>query len=316
MPSLFRSIVRLSPVRYSLRRSRRQLFRLLGRAPVCNDLECVSNQRDRSIVAALRRSEQFTPMLVRKEGDLEFWKTVAGDLWTPRMTIDLVRKLTGEAEYDAYDLAGAAARVKGGVILDCGANIGLFARAALKLGAAQVICFEPTPLTIEALRRNLADAIADGRAVIVPAAIASAPGRAEFQLVDGDCGSNRIGASGAHPTIVVEVKSIDSYVAERGLDRVDFIKMDIEGAEADATSGAAETLRRFVPIFAVATEHTIDVLKNTQMVLAAMPENYRGHCLECHAERSPVSGFVLTPYVVQLRPSGNIHLNPNMRHPE
>jgi FkbM family methyltransferase len=253
-------------------------------------------------VAALRRSEQFTPSLIRKDGELELWQTVAGDLWMPKMRFESVRKLTGEAEYDAYDLAGVAARVRGGVVLDCGANVGLFALAALRAGAQRVICFEPTPVTIEALRRNLGDCIANGRALILPAAIAGAPGEAQFEIVESDCGSNRIGASGKRPSITVEVKSIDSYVAESGLDRIDFIKMDIEGAEADALRGAKETLRRFAPVVAVATEHTLDVLKNTETVMAAAPSEYYGRCLECHAERSPAAGPVLTPYVVQLRP--------------
>ncbi len=297
---IIQKIIRTPLIRYALRRFRAHMFRALGRAPICRQMECVSQDRDRSIVAALHRSEHFTPELIRKDGDLEFWKTVVGDLWMPAMRLESVRKLTGEVEYDAYDLAAAAGRVKGGVVLDCGSNIGLFARAALRAGAARVICFEPTPLTLEALRRNLAGAITDGRAVIVPAAIAGSPGTTQFELIEGDCGSNRIGASGKRPAITVDVKSVDSYVAESGLDRLDFIKMDIEGAETEALGGAAQTLRRFTPIVAVATEHTMDVLKNTQGVLAAAPANYQGRCLECHAQRSPASGLVLTPFVVQL----------------
>ena len=48
--------------------------------------------------------------------------------------------------------------------------------------------------------------------------------------------------------------------------RVDFIKMDIEGAELKAIEGAAEILRRYKPQLAIAVEHTDDQLRNAKMV--------------------------------------------------
>jgi hypothetical protein len=55
-----------------------------------------------------------------------------------------------------------------------------------------------------------------------------------------------------------ETISIDDYVARQGLTRVDFIKMDIEGAEDAALSGAAETIRRFRPKLAISAYHKPD----------------------------------------------------------
>ncbi|WP_342738811.1 FkbM family methyltransferase [Bradyrhizobium sp. B117] len=55
----------------------------------------------------------------------------------------------------------------------------------------------------------------------------------------------------------VEVKtiSIDDMVRERNLPRVDFIKMDIEGAELSALKGAVGTLERFKPSLAICVYH-------------------------------------------------------------
>jgi acetylornithine/succinyldiaminopimelate/putrescine aminotransferase len=61
--------------------------------------------------------------------------------------------------------------------------------------------------------------------------------------------------------------TIDQVVEDLDLSRVDFIKLDIEGAESQAILGAKQTLARFQPPVAIATEHTDDVLANSKSVL-------------------------------------------------
>jgi FkbM family methyltransferase len=52
-------------------------------------------------------------------------------------------------------------------------------------------------------------------------------------------------------TITVPTLTLDEYVAERGIRRIDFLKMDIEGAEVSAFRGATNVLQRLRPIIAV-----------------------------------------------------------------
>lgn len=54
---------------------------------------------------------------------------------------------------------------------------------------------------------------------------------------------------------IVQTISIDDYVNEKSLSKVDFIKMDIEGAELSALKGANQTIRTFKPKLAVALYH-------------------------------------------------------------
>ena len=67
--------------------------------------------------------------------------------------------------------------------------------------------------------------------------------------------SSRISASGSE---VAQIITLDEYVREKNLPRVDFIKLDVEGAELDVLKGAASTIARFKPILALSAYHKWD----------------------------------------------------------
>jgi FkbM family methyltransferase len=56
--------------------------------------------------------------------------------------------------------------------------------------------------------------------------------------------------------------SIDDFVVRNNIKKVDFIKMDIEGAEPKALLGAIETIKKFRPKLAIAIYHSLDDLVN------------------------------------------------------
>jgi len=56
----------------------------------------------------------------------------------------------------------------GDVVLDCGANVGVYTRDALDSGAKLVVAIEPAPENIECLRRNFAPEVAAGRVIVYP----------------------------------------------------------------------------------------------------------------------------------------------------
>ena len=77
----------------------------------------------------------------------------------------------------------------------------------------------------------------------------------------------------------VEVERIDNIVNEK----VDFIKLDIEGAEQDAIDGAKETIKKFKPILAICIYHKAeDWYKIPEMVLEIEPSYniYLRHYME------------------------------------
>ena len=53
----------------------------------------------------------------------------------------------------------------------------------------------------------------------------------------------------------IETITLDDYVTARNLPRLDFIKMDIEGAELKALEGAQKTIRKYKPKLAICLYH-------------------------------------------------------------
>ena len=76
-----------------------------------------------------------------------------------------------------------------------------------------------------------------------------------YTHVNGNIGASHLNSNGSDKTKII---TLDSYVGEKNLPRVDFIKMDVEGAELDILKGAAMTIARYKPILALSAYHKLD----------------------------------------------------------
>lgn len=116
-------------------------------------------------------------------------------------------------------------------IADIGANIGLHSMILIKLGFS-VECFEPDPVHLELLRRNVALNGLEGKLIIHPAAVSDRAGTVEFCRVLGNTtGSHIVGAKG-DPYGALEKFTVTSVDIREVMSRFDFLKMDVEGHEA------------------------------------------------------------------------------------
>ena len=93
---------------------------------------------------------------------------------------------------------------------------------------------------------------------VVPAGVAEEAGELSFAVTDAGIDSRVVGNSGlgVHRDRTCQVVSLDGWIAQRNLARVDFVKMDIEGAEESAIRGGSETISRFRPKWSIASYHT------------------------------------------------------------
>lgn len=140
----------------------------------------------------------------------------------------------------------------GDIVLDLGAHVGTFTRFALRRGAARVIAVEAEPSHAEFLRQTFREEIEKGLVTVVAAAVWRDEGGAFFQ---SDGVGSKISQSGS---LSVRTTTVDKVVAELGLEKVDFIKADIEGAERHAIVGATNTIERFAPRMALCIYHSAD----------------------------------------------------------
>jgi FkbM family methyltransferase len=122
-----------------------------------------------------------------------------------------------------YALRGAGRPLE---IVDLGANIGLFGAEALtRWPDAHVVAFEPDPANAAVLRRTIA-ANAGRRWELVAACAGVEDGEVAFAA--GQFANSRIADDGATDTETVRVPVRDVFP---WLERADFVKIDIEGAE-------------------------------------------------------------------------------------
>jgi FkbM family methyltransferase len=71
-----------------------------------------------------------------------------------------------------------------------------------------------------------------------------------------------------------QTTTLDNVVRDLNLSRLDFIKMDIEGAEVKALAGACETIDRFRPDFAIGSYHIADG-EQTRPYVERILQDYR-----------------------------------------
>jgi FkbM family methyltransferase len=200
--------------------------------------------------------------------------------WIPRGNRAGVAEMLSEQEADVY---GANMGVRrGDVVLDCGANVGVFTRHALDEGAVLVVAIELSPDNIACLRRNFAAEIQAGRVIVYPKGVWDKDDELQLRtmpLTGGNSVALRFPGSSAGPR--VPLTTIDKLTAELGLKRVDFIKMDIEGAERHALVGARETVARFHPRMAISMEHQPDDATAIPAVVKKLWPRAKTECGPC-----------------------------------
>lgn len=72
---------------------------------------------------------------------------------------------------------------------------------------------------------------------------------------------------------VVDITTLDSLVEDLELEELDFVKMDIEGAEIKALEGGEETMSQFSPFFAIASYHQVEGEESYKEVERKLSEN-------------------------------------------
>jgi FkbM family methyltransferase len=254
-----------------------------GKTGVCGYMGTVSGLVVRPQQIEQERQNLEESRLMKRDGDeYELWKTPLGDWWMTAGSINEVSYGLSEQMRDIYSLGKL--HVRGGdIVLDVGANIGVFTKKALALGASKVVAIEPVPANVECLKRNLQREIREGRVVVVEKGAWDKEDVLEMNIDAGNAAAHSFARQrGPQQTRqLLPLTTIDRIAADLGLPRVDFIKMDIEGAERRAVDGAKDVLKKFHPWLALSVYHLEDDPQVIPARVRAADATYRFKCGPC-----------------------------------
>lgn len=154
------------------------------------------------------------------------------------------------------------------IILDVGAHIGLFsllaAKAALK---GKVYAFEPSADNFLLLKENI-ELNKINNVVLIDKAVAQKSGTREFALSPDDPAGHALPYEETNRRKVsIPVASLDDFIKENNVDRIDFLKMDCEGAEYEIFFDCSDEILKKINKISmeyhdVDAERTVEHIKN------------------------------------------------------
>lgn len=239
-----------------------------------------------------KAKEHFIDKVLRpKDGylqvrDLKFPQSARKDLEGPifeallQYILDFDLEQIRKTNYGFYSLAqegpyeyGEIYLTPGDIVIDAGALVGDFSALAIQKGCS-AHAFEPSPLAQKIYLEKTAEL--NPGIIIAPYALSSVNSTISF--IDGDyvCNTEEVYKLQQNKSEEVTVNSItlDSYVEENNLPRIDFIKADIEGAEREMLKGARKTLREYAPKLSLCTYHLPDDPKVMREIILAANHKY------------------------------------------
>jgi len=139
---------------------------------------------------------------------------------------------------------------KGDVVLDIGANIGYYTLIFAKLVGdnGKVFAFEPEPNNFALLKKNV-EINGYHNVVLIEKAVSNKNGKTRLYLAKENLGDHRIYESEViigRNSIEIDTVRLDDYFKDYE-EKIDFIKMDIQGAEPAAFEGMIRLLEKKHP---------------------------------------------------------------------
>jgi FkbM family methyltransferase len=171
--------------------------------------------------------------------------------WNLGTQCSLQRRLFYHGLFDRHEGRELLAAAKpGSTFFDIGAYFGYYAIQAAQLGA-KVFAFEPVGRNFAQLQANIA--LNQSSVEAIRLALSDSNGEVSFEIPDasnGGRGHIATADTGA-ATETVTMTTLAEFAASRGVERIDAVKLDVEGAEVRVLRGGADILRKSKPVMLV-----------------------------------------------------------------
>jgi len=261
---------------------------------ICSSMEVLRGAQKHERVFYGSKNIVAQARMIQSDGQLNLWRTAQGDWWVPKGSESSVLSFVAQQQNRIYG-EGPWGVQKGDVVLDCGANIGVYTRTALDQGASLVVAIEPAPVNVECLRRNFKREVEEKRVVVAALGVWDKDDMLPLYEDPRNSGADSfvIRAPTDRVTANIPLTSIDKLARQLQLPRVNFIKMDIKGATAKALEGAKGVLISERPRLALSTEELEDNPAELRSLVLSLQPSYRMACGICSMNKYTVNPDVL-----------------------
>jgi len=216
------------------------------------------------------RNAKETPQKVKvKIGNLEMMF---------KYNVDLFPYAVRSISDNQYNLTEKT--IKGKIFVDAGANMGLVSIFAAKLGAEKVYAFEPVSHTYNILLENIKLNKMEDKVIPIKKALGN-----ENKITEIFYDLNNLRESTILPSLAngdmkkerIVVVKLDDVIKGR----VDFIKIDVEGFEANVLRGAKNIIRKWKPILAFSAYHKKEDIEELPKIVKSIRPDYK---IELHEQ--------------------------------
>jgi len=146
------------------------------------------------------------------------------------------------------------------IVMDAGANCGhltiLFSKLVGENGV--VYAFEPDKYNVESINNNMLLNEALNENIKIEELLLWNENKFIDFYEAGTVASSAVWLPDTEKCVKKQTVRIDDWVQKNNIQKLDFIKMDIEGAEIEALQGCVETIKNLSPNFAIASYHFVN----------------------------------------------------------
>jgi FkbM family methyltransferase len=159
--------------------------------------------------------------------------------------------------FDANKLVFLSILKSGDTVFDIGANMGyystFFSRLVRKEG--RVFAFEPVPSTYQILQNNVIQEFYQSNITLHNLGLGNQIGQVDIYIPDQVSGQASLrkqdtGLWASAKEVIsynITIDRLDDFIERNNISNIDFIKIDIEGAELDCIKGGIDSLRKLKP---------------------------------------------------------------------